>query len=103
MHGECPDWAVGLTHRASMDCHQQFIQVGWMYRDGQGVPQDDAGAVKWFRMAVEQGNASAQNGLRFMYAAGKGVPQDGQDFAVCLGRCSTKECRMPFWKPWARS
>ena len=29
--------------------------LGQMYRNGQGVPQDDAEAVKWYRLAAEQG------------------------------------------------
>ena len=30
-----------------------------MYRDGQGVPQSDQEAVKWYRLAAEQGNSFA--------------------------------------------
>ena len=30
MRGECPDCAVGLTYRASLDCHQQLIRVAAM-------------------------------------------------------------------------
>jgi TPR repeat protein len=33
--------------------------LGQMYRDGQGVPQDYAEAVKWYRLAAEQGYADA--------------------------------------------
>jgi len=40
------------------------------------VAQDHAEAVKLFRLAAEQGYASAQNNLGFMYAYGRGVPQD---------------------------
>ena len=47
-----------------------------MYDNGEGVPQDDAKAVKWYRKAAEQGNADAQFFLGFMYDAGRGVPQD---------------------------
>ncbi len=47
-----------------------------MYYAGQGVPQDYAEAVKWFRKAAEQGNAAAQSDLGFMYAKGWGVPWD---------------------------
>jgi len=50
--------------------------LGVMYYNGEGVPQDDAEAVKWFRKAAEQGHAEAQYGLGFMYRYGKGVPQD---------------------------
>ena len=47
-----------------------------MYVDGEGVPEDAAEAVRWLRMAAEQGNALAQSRLGFMYANGHGVPAD---------------------------
>ena len=54
------------------------INTSWVskYRDGTGMPQDDTEAVKWFRKAAEQGDASAQNDLGVMYQNGRGVPQD---------------------------
>ncbi len=30
-------------------------RVGWMYSKGKGVPQDYAEALKWLRLAAEQG------------------------------------------------
>lgn len=50
--------------------------LGVMCHDGQGVPQDYAGAVKWFRKAVEQGYARAQYNLGVMFRRGHGVQQD---------------------------
>lgn len=50
--------------------------LGGMYLEGRGVPQDYSEAVKWFRKAVEQGSASAQSHLGLMYAKGQGVAQD---------------------------
>ena len=50
--------------------------LGFMYRNGKGVPQDDKEAVKWYRLAAEQGDAVAQSNLGFMYDNGQGVPQD---------------------------
>ena len=47
-----------------------------MYANGQGVPQDYAEAVKWYRKAAEQGDAVAQYNLGVMYKKGDGVPQD---------------------------
>lgn len=38
-----------------------------MYKFGEGVPQDYVEAVKWFRMAAEQGYAGAQHNLGVMY------------------------------------
>ena len=47
-----------------------------MYDKGQGVPQDYKTAVKWYRLAAEQGDADAQYNLGVMYDKGRGVPQD---------------------------
>ena len=49
---------------------------GSCYANGQGVAQDDAEALRWFRLAAEQGFAAAQFNLGFMYANGRGVAQD---------------------------
>ena len=47
-----------------------------MYFNGQGVSQDDAAALSWFRKAADQGYAPAQNKLGLMYLIGRGVSQD---------------------------
>ena len=41
-----------------------------------GVPQSDAEALKWFRLAAAQGSTTAQSNLGTMYAEGQGVPKD---------------------------
>ncbi len=58
----------------SGDSATQF-NLDIMHRTGQGVPQDDKEAAKWFRLAAEQGQADAQNNLGFMY-------ENGQNFLV---------------------
>jgi len=50
--------------------------LGIMYGQGQGVPQDDAEAIRWYRLAADQGDASAQYNLGIMYGQGQGVLQD---------------------------
>jgi TPR repeat protein len=47
-----------------------------MYESGNGVPQDDVEAVRWYRLASEQGDSFAQVNLGNSYYTGKGVPQD---------------------------
>ena len=52
-------------------------KLGRMYYAGKnGVEQDYAKAVEWYRKAAEQDNTHAQNELGFMYYAGRGVEQD---------------------------
>jgi len=59
-----------------LDLAQAQSNLGVMYDEGHGVPQDDAEAVKWYRLAAEQGYADAQLNLGAKYAVGKAVPQD---------------------------
>ena len=47
------------------DASAQYA-LGFMYANGQGVPQDSAESMKWYRKASDQGNADAQNNLRGM-------------------------------------
>ena len=44
-----------------------------------GVLKDAAEAVRWFHLAAEQGDATAQFNLGFMYANGEGVPKDAAE------------------------
>ena len=50
--------------------------LGLMYDEGEGVPENNAEAVRWYRLAAEQGYARAQSNLGFMYSNGEGVPQN---------------------------
>jgi len=50
--------------------------LGVMYENGEGVSENDAETIKWFRLAAGKGNASAQLNLGFMYFDGDGVPQN---------------------------
>src|SRR4029077_14206936 len=55
--------------------------LGVMYKEGRGVPQDDVEAVKWYRKAAEQNDASGQTYLGVMYKEGRGVPQSDVEAA----------------------
>ena len=43
-------------------------QLGLMYAKGCGVQQDFQEALRWFRMAAEQGNADIQFSIASIYA-----------------------------------
>jgi len=64
------------------DAQAQY-NLGLLYANGQGVPQDYAEAAKWYRKAAESkqpraGRAIgvASNNLGILYVNGQGVPQD---------------------------
>ena len=74
-----PVMAVGQTffeHQLGLaeegNAEAQYY-LGIMYANGEGVPEDDAEAVKWYRLAADQGDADAQYNLGNMYNTGEGV------------------------------
>ena len=52
-----------------------------MYYNGEGVPKDDKTAVKWRKLAAEQGNADAQHDLGWMYEYGGGGVRQNDVYA----------------------
>jgi len=50
--------------------------LGLNYLNGQGVTKNDAEAVRWFRLAANQGNAIAQINLGWCYLKGQGVERN---------------------------
>jgi hypothetical protein len=57
------------------DAEAQFM-LGTIYRNGDGVLQDDTQAVEWFQRAADQGYVRALSALGSSYWAGRGVKQD---------------------------
>ena len=47
-----------------------------MYGNGKGVVEDYKEALKWYRKSAEQGNASGQGSLGYVYHKGEGVLKD---------------------------
>ena len=60
-------YSLGWFMLASMIFYRSFTALYWnlgiLYRDGLGVPKDEFEAVRWFRLAADQGDASAQVNL----------------------------------------
>ena len=69
--------------------------------NGQGVPEDDAEAVVWFRKAAEQGYARAQFNLALGYDLAKGVPEDDAE-AVLWYRKAADQGHAPARPTWGR-
>ncbi len=96
------DYATALTEFRPLaqqgDADAQY-NLGLMYFEGRGVPQEDAEALSWFRRSAEQGDALAQFALGVMYLEGRGVPQDYAqaymwvNLAVVQGREDARKAR----------
>lgn len=70
-----PHFQETLQAAEQGDAKAQF-NLGGMYAEGKGIPQDYKQAVQWYRKAAEQGEALAQFNLGAMYYNGEGVPQN---------------------------
>ena len=53
-----------------------MYNLGLVYENGQGVPQDYVKAREWYEKAVAKDNAHAMSNLGILYENGYGVPQD---------------------------
>ncbi len=69
--------AVRWYRKAAKQGHvkAQFL-LGLMYRNGEGIRQNNTEAVNWLVKAAKQGHVKAQFILGLMYDRGKGVQQD---------------------------
>lgn len=64
------------TYLAERGSRNAQYNLGMMYAQGQGVPQNFAEAFRWYMMAAEQGDIEAQRSVSAMYASGLGVEHD---------------------------
>jgi TPR repeat protein len=55
--------------------------LGAIYDNGDGVPEDDTEAAKWYHQAAEQGQINAQFNLGVMYENGEGVVKSATEAA----------------------
>jgi TPR repeat protein len=73
------DYATALNEWRPLaeqgDAPSEF-NLGLLYYDGHGVPQDYSEAARWFERSAEQGYTKAQHNLGAMYGIGKGVKRD---------------------------
>lgn len=58
------------------------FNLGLLYENGLGVPQDRAAAAAWYRRAAELGHPAAQYNVGLFYAMGRSVePSDIEGYA----------------------
>ncbi len=67
------------TDAAQGGVAQAAHNLGFLYLQGRGVPQDMAEAARWFTQAAEKGVAESQYNLALMYFRGEGVARRPYD------------------------
>lgn len=55
------------------------FHLGALYYHGEGVPQSNAEAARWYRRAADRGHAAAQHNLGVMHYTGEGMPEDHRE------------------------
>lgn len=70
-------WLQDLRMDASYGSTSAMIKIAQIYNQGHpGVPKDDAEAMRWYRMAADQGDRDAMWEMEKAYDEGRGVPRD---------------------------
>jgi TPR repeat protein len=84
------DSNAALAEKAEQGHVRAQWDLGVAYSTGQGVPNDDAEAYKWFRKAAEQGHVDAQHALGWIYAwpSRSGVPMDDVEALKWFGKAA---------------
>jgi len=73
------DFATALAEFQRLAEEGNFVaqyNLGIMYANGLGVPQDVEKAAHWFHKAAKSGDARAQYNLGNLYSQGHGVPKN---------------------------
>jgi hypothetical protein len=73
-------------------------ELGLLYYEGKGVPQNHRKAKEWFDKAVEQGHTGAQVNLGTLYLRGEGAPQSSQMALFWFSRAAAQEDTLAFAK-----
>jgi TPR repeat protein len=88
---ENKDYATALKEWRPLadegDAAAQF-NLGLLYYDGNGVPQDYREAARWFERSAQQGYTKSQLNLGAMYAIGRGVKRDYVQSYVWFSLCA---------------
>ncbi len=64
---------ASLASRGTARCQ---VTLGHQHRIGKGVPRDGVEALRWYRLAAEQGDAEGQYEMAAMLASGQGGRKD---------------------------
>lgn len=74
--GKYAEAATWYKHAADMGIATAAYNLGTLYYNGQGFPQDYARALHWFEEAARRNDPYAEFQLGMMYGNGKGVDVD---------------------------
>ncbi|MCB1724537.1 MAG: sel1 repeat family protein [Gammaproteobacteria bacterium] len=68
------------------------LYLGYIFKQGIGVPADDARAFHWYLRAAEDGSPAAQYEVALMFELGSGVAQDLGQATYWYRQAGTQAC-----------
>jgi TPR repeat protein/cellulose biosynthesis protein BcsQ len=71
-----PGILTQLEKAAAAGDPNAMVQIGYLYRTGQGVRQDYAAAKRWYEKAAAAGDSNAMVNLGDLFSSGQGVTRD---------------------------
>ena len=80
------DW----TRAGTVGNARAMYDIGLLYDQGLGVPQNYAKAMAWYREAAAAGDTYAMTAVGVLYAKGHGVPQDRGAAATWFRRAAER-------------
>ena len=82
------DTTAALKARAESGDVKAQVELGIAYASGNGVENDEAAAVKWFRKAAESGDPAGEYSLGDMYLTGRVVVLNTSQAAMWIRRAA---------------
>jgi len=76
MSVEISDKDTFVEMKAKAENPEVQYWIGQCYWRGCGIKQNAAEAVRWLKLAAEQGHVMAQRDMGYTYARGEGVTED---------------------------
>jgi TPR repeat protein len=86
--GHYPEAVKWYLKAAEQGNSSAQVNLGAMYAEGLGIPQDFQEALFWYHKAAQQGDAVAFFNLGVMYVEGQGVPRDLQEALKCYRKAA---------------
>ena len=75
---EIPTAIMQLLPLAEAGDAKSQYNLALIYDWGDGTPENNQEAIRWYTLAAEQGDIAAQYNLALMYDEGEGVPENNQ-------------------------
>ena len=74
-------YCVLKPHAEAGDPEAQY-NIGWMYLNGYGLAMNDSHALKWWKLASEQGYTDATFSIAMLYSLGESTVEQNMDTAI---------------------